>query len=381
MTKIIYLAEETVVIILGYLRATDMVSCLEVNKTLFTHVRLARAIEKMLIEEYGERQPMFNCRPCVLYCAEINLLLSSINSPSPTKESGYWVSSSWLCNSKLYYEALSLPDTGIGKKSTPNKKLTIIRARRGSDALPPWLEVNSDITCQHEGLASSKGQRAKRRLMDKKNWRILRQFFPGGLEFKAQAQECIECQGLKVLKSPGVEVRGRTIDVSSPLYAVFMRKNGVPLQCLSVKDEFDSAIARFRPLLPGLYHIVPRAWLRSWRQFMKDASIVRPPIFDCASVLCEEHGILLVPPHVEEYLVGLRKSLLGGLAEYTGDVMEILASEEFSTLQRENIKGIEDFSVCFSCDAEGEVQWNIERCSKCDPRFGGHLSHQKLSFF
>jgi hypothetical protein len=55
------------------------------------------------------------------------------------------------------------------------------------------------------------------------------------------------------------------------------------------------------------------------------------------------------------------------MSDYTGEVVEILTPEEYTALQSQNIKGIEDFQVCFSCDAEGEVQWSIDRCSFCHP--------------
>lgn len=348
-----------------------MCSCLESNKVIFTKNRVGRAISKLLCEEYDSKlmaKSPENCRPCVLYNVEIKLILQAVNSPCPTTtRDNFWISSSWVANCKLYYEALPLPDTGITtKKSTPSKKMKI-RARRGSEALPPWPMINCEITCGHEALASSKGIRAKRRIIERKHWQLLRKFFPQGEEFKGSAPECGECTVIKEPK-PVTELKSRYIDENGLLYPVFMRKSGVPSHCLTIRDEVESAfgIHMLRPLLPGLYVIVPKDWLRAWRQFIKDASIPSPPMFDSSSVLCEEHGFLMVPPHVEEYLVGLRKSLLSNLGEYEGEVMEILTTEEFAALQREKIKGMEDFHVCFSCDGDGLVQWNIEKCNRCD---------------
>ena len=74
---------------------------------------------------------------------------------------------------------------------------------------------------------------------------------------------------------------------------------------------------------------------------------------------------------------------MSNLTDYNGEVMEILTSAEFEALQKETIHGIEDFHVCFSCDGDGEVQWNIERCFRCDPlvsRHGHHFPSTKLLF-
>ena len=73
--------------------------------------------------------------------------------------------------------------------------------------------------------------------------------------------------------------------------------------------------------------------------------------------------MLLVPCHVEEYLVGLRRTLLGGLGSHTGDVVEILSSEEWASLLG-TLNGLSDFSVGFTLNGE-DVVWNQRVCSAC----------------
>jgi hypothetical protein len=90
------------------------------------------------------------------------------------------------------------------------------------------------------------------------------------------------------------------------------------------------------PLVCGTYYLVSRDWLKSWRRFLKDVSITQPPatspVMDCTRMLCSRHGYLMVPAHVEEYLVGIKRSLLAGLSDYVGEIVEIVTADEWETL-------------------------------------------------
>ena len=140
-----------------------------------------------------------------------------------------------------------------------------------------------------------------------------------------------------------------------------------PLQDPCVFPDRDGG----QPLVPGSYHLVPRSWLKSWRLFNKDLSVKHVPPLDCTSMLCHAHGMLLVPCHVEEYLLGLRKSLLGGLGSYAGDVVEILTAEEWASLLS-SLNGLSDFSVGFTLDGEN-VAWNQRVCCACARVYGSSV--------
>ena len=120
-----------------------------------------------------------------------------------------------------------------------------------------------------------------------------------------------------------------------------------------------------QPLVPGSYHLVPRSWLKSWRTFNKDLNATCAPPLDCSSMLCYAHGLLSVPCHVEEYLVGLRKTLLGGLGNYPGEVVEILSECEWVALQS-RLNSLSGFSVRFTLDGEN-ISWNMRLCHSCTP--------------
>jgi hypothetical protein len=110
------------------------------------------------------------------------------------------------------------------------------------------------------------------------------------------------------------------------------------------------------PLMSGIYHLVPRNWLREWRKYLKDShSISTAPSgddslspLDCGLLFCNAHGSLVIPPHVEEYLLGMKRSLFGGssglLHRGGGNVhnsgrgseieVEIITVDEWEELQR-----------------------------------------------
>lgn len=251
------LADETVVTILEFLRAMDLASVSEVDKTIFRKSRINSAVKFQLENIYimtgspvkDKRVPdspvsspgsrglsEFGCD--VLYVREIKSILFALGSPAPSNGRGYWISSSWVANAKKYFEALNLPEP---RRKAGAKKLSKIRQRRGSDSLPPWPFMNSDITCTHDALALTKGLRAKKRLMDGKAWFFLRKFYPAGPQFKSTiCDDCSHCtaedDGAKASaterKEAELRVRTSSLCRSGTLGAVLARKHGVPSQML-----------------------------------------------------------------------------------------------------------------------------------------------------
>lgn len=415
--SIIYrLPDEKVIDILSYLRSIDLCSCAESSKYLFSGSRISKAIE-LSLSMYGipilRKNDDEFLKPELLYIHEMKSIIAAVSAPQSLY--GYWISSSWIANAKKYYETLSIPD---GKKSS--KKQTKIRLRRGSDALPPWPAINTDITCRHGCLALTAGPRAKRKVIEKKHWKILRKFYPCGAEFSLRVPNCPACEELIVSSKSSenlkreIELKARQIESTDPLFAVFARRCGVPSTCLrltgeeaaslyeatstsappldewsclactsfnpfaeeichccqTVRTVHAEAVLLTRPLRTGIYNIVPRYWLKSWRQYIKDPSVQCLPCFDCTSLLCYAHGLLVVPPHVDEYIRGIRRTLLTNLGEYPGDLFEIVMPEEFDSLNHlasgPIASNTADFAVRFFCD-ETSIDWNIEVCRNCDP--------------
>jgi hypothetical protein len=457
----------------------------------------------------------------LLYVREIKSIIAALSSPQPVSGKMYWISTSWVANAKKYYEALALPEININTtegrrcaKAGQNKRIAKIRVRRGSDALPPWPQMNSELVCSHGRLSLAKTPKGKRRLISASAWHLLRKFYPSGPAFPAGpapkgTPECALCSR-ETDEAKQVQVEQREKELSrraellpAELLSLFSRKSGVPTELLvrrratfvenadrapavagpgtdagrsegiasppsspslllsssssppppspppprqaspvpygrpplarsgsfslspfsesgagggqrlslsarsslasldSLDDDegyedeelfeyYDLGAATggaslrqqrqqqqqqnfHHPLVPGIYHLVPRSWVRKWRHYNKDpssSSTSVPPI-DCTSLLCHSHGLCVVPPHLEEYLLCVRKTLLGGLGQYPGEVVEVISLEEWEALHSQ-LKSFPDLSVSFSLSPEGDVAWNVGICQACDPYNYGH---------
>ena len=271
-TQLKNLADETVVIILQYLRATDLASVKEVDMTVFNRSRVSRAVKYQLEMVYpiaslpskDLRTPSspicisssseYGCD--VLYVREIKSILLALGSPVPVNGRGYWISTSWVANSKKYFEALNLPES---HRKAGAKKIAKIRQRRGSDCLPPWPLMNSDITCVHGTLALTKGARSKKRLMDGKSWFMLRKFYPFGPQFKcssssssstsSSSSDCALCTAKEdeakrnAFEKIELELKVRrssSFSETGPLGSVIARKSGVPSHLLTQRSLSSS---------------------------------------------------------------------------------------------------------------------------------------------
>ena len=607
------------------------------------------SVQSKVINEPLKRYPVFVTGGMLidlLYYREIKCILAALNSPQPMiHQSAYWISSSWLSNARKYHETLVLPDpadalerrdrarevaelvcsvptgytiNGNHSARKESRKNSRIKARRGSDVLPPWPAVNADLICPHGNLTLLKNPKAKRRLISPTAWHFLRRFYPLGPTFKAQSanpnslhkgvKECLHCAQLTedakhtIQTNQAKELKRRTeAYVPSILRGLMQRRSGIPTHVLrgrtlnSVANEvdiqnnsnaytrsipiavpentgyiegFDEFIASrsydahndsifsgsspgtgvtpigsldledyyihsvnagqmdvrathvsstledhrdgdtkikvenstsgvdsdmgerlinsasvsaipthtsipalpstgavhlqemqepsylplledqaaelgltiqelcdlqgmtveealntrndailaehyarhgssfdrtsangtssnrpmttvntnpvvavqnnsygltempapgIYPLLPGLYNIVPRAWLKRWRTYTREPT-AQLPLADteCERLLCHSHGLLVVPPHLEEFLTGTKRSLLGGLGAYEGDVVEILTAEEWETLQSQVLQG-DCFSVGFALDIDHNITWSHAQCHTCDP--------------
>jgi len=248
----------------------------------------------------------------------------------------------------------------------------------------------------------------------------LRRYYGQGPQFKCSTSfECGCCLNEEEeAKATAAERREVTIltrrgdYLPASLSALAVRKSGVPHHCLttanlvaivgdtSSDDEVmmapvalqeellygsnTNSYDQVRPLIAGLYNLVPRDWLRQWRRYVKDPNLAALPPLDCTRLLCHAHGLLLVPPHVEEYLLGLKRSLLSGLGSYEGEVAEIVTADEWDELQKVlRLSG--EYGVRFMIDddvANGvSSTWSFSTpiCHVCDPLSPKSVSSSVLS--
>lgn len=269
--------------------------------------------------------------------------------------------------------------------------------------------MNADIVCCHGGLAiSTSNHRSKRRAIQSRMWKFLRRFYPEGPEFKCSfdsdcaicTSDSLEAKATQSEKNQCQLSERRADILPEMLVALSVRKSGIPTHCATARVAFYNEIsggldesadsyagstgttvalsqeiaalnaafsddALQQPLIPGLYNLVPRKWLKAWRHYVKDITAPALPHLDCTSLICHPHGLLVIPPHIEEYLLGLRRTLLGGLGTYPGEVAEIVSADEWDALL-DVFRGAADFSVRFCLDGVG-VSWNVGVCMVCDP--------------
>ncbi|CAM9841846.1 unnamed protein product [Ascophyllum nodosum] len=388
-----------------WLRASDITALSVTSKAATSPgatAILSTAVASFVKNRYGRANPALREDDTAwkrdletLRHAELTHLSALVVNSKPRHGKGYFLSKAWAGNLRRYVEAqarrrrspLSSSPNSAGKEKRRRG-----RERAESNLMPPWPDVNADITCHHGGLAHSpQGTRCKRQVVDKRVWKELVAFFPGAKAFRAENPECLECLGKRKSTSDREAEeafrREREREISLPvLKALYGRKTGVPSASLVTPPSANGNAASSPPkcpLLPGIYHLLPRYWLNAWRAYVRDPRAPIPRTLDTALLLCEGHGLLITPPHVEEFLAGNRRYLLGGLdPDRSGCVCEVLTPEEWDAL---TLLHPCDFGVRFCIDPDnGIAHFNTKSCKSCDPCYIGDLymrsSARKISF-
>jgi len=328
--------------ILTYLRAYDLSAlhqtcCYFASKTLVRtvikhtaeHVYPSELLEGFQLEG---REYSFE----TLRDMEWLVIARVLSRPEPTD--GFYISKSW-CKTALKWlqvqeeekKKLSLSSSTISKKEKKlSKKKQRMRNRRLSDATPPWPNATSDLLCQHENLQhckSTRSARAKRRLLDRQAWKVLNKLYPDSVSLESDNGECILCRAedasmkeeQRNLKEQEREERRKPL--SCPIVrGIYIRTRGLPVQ--SLKDG--------GPLKPGIYCVLPRAWLHQWRRYMKTGEGELPCAPDASSLLCDGHRLPLIPSHLESYLYGKTSQLL--VSADSSPLAESTAYTTFATL-------------------------------------------------
>jgi hypothetical protein len=292
-----------------------------------------------------------------LHNMELLVVARVLSRPEPA--TGYFVSKSW-CKSALRWLELQQDDARKNKKIS--KKKQRLRERRLSDVSPPWLNVNSDLLCEHRCLqrcSSGKSARARRKLLDKQAWKILKKLYPDSTQLESAVGECLHCtmEEETARKNERDRVEHDKLERKRPLAneavrQFYTRTRGFPVHCLrptedgedddDVKQGDKKMPAKGHgscPLLPGIYQILPRAWCHAWRRYIKTGEGRFPfPAPDAASLLCDEHRLPLLPPHLEAYLYGESDQLLVAGTSSHGDDVES-STAEASMLHRPFVPG------------------------------------------
>lgn len=227
-----------------------------------------------------------------------------------------------------------------GKREKKVSRQERRKNRKLSDTLPPWPNVNHDITCEHGCLKQnnnnnnnegSRSSRAKRRLMDKQAWKVLKKLYPEGIQLSTLQGECIQCtmefetkkRNEEMKKQKEKEERRKPLQ-NDHVRSFFNRTKGVPKECLIMPEgEYESSFMANMsmlsgkkssancPLRPGIYYVLPRSWCYRFRKYIKNGEGNRPCAPETSLCLCDAHKLPLIPPHLESFLYGETSSLLG----------------------------------------------------------------------
>ena len=251
---------------------------------------------------------------------EILVVARVLNSPEPA--TGFFVSKSWCKTALRWLEVQQEPRRPEKKLS---KKKQRMRDRKLSDASPPWPDANIDILCEHHNLqrfSNSKSARARRRLLDRQAWKILKKLYPDSTQLCSAMGECLQCtvEAETAKKSEADRLEQEKLERKRPLAnedirRFYTRRTGVPAQAIS-----ETAPLGVCPLLPGKYYVLPRAWCYLWRRYIKTGEGGMPLPPDAASLLCHAHRLALLPPHLEAFLNGDSPELLAAAGKNTEDV-------------------------------------------------------------
>jgi len=243
--------------------------------------------------------------------------------------------------------------------------------------------VNADIVCEHGNLARSGAIRGKRRVIDKAAWKVLRTYYPQSRSLKTKHGECWHCcDSFHLAKEEAQrhcatikQAREAEIGGSPALSQLSARRVGFP-QHMARGDAVVEMTKLPMPLMPGLYHLLPKSWLKTFRHYIRDHQAPRPVAPDSTCLLCDAHQLPLVPPHVMSFLAGERGTLLQSMTDEekaNQTVCEILTIDEYEAVASMYGSTAGDFNLSFAIEPDRlTVQWGGERCLECDP---GHDSH------
>ncbi|CAJ1949241.1 unnamed protein product [Cylindrotheca closterium] len=249
---------------------------------------------------------------------ELTVVARALSSAEP--KAGFYVSKAWVKKTLLWLEKMNEP--------APTKKLSKKqqrqRARRLSDVHPPWPDVNGDLLCPHENLqrCNAKSARARRRLMDKQAWKILRKLYPDSTQLESGNGECLQCLMEKetAKKSEEDAAEKAKLERKEPLSnkhvrRVYTRTRGFPTHRLqetsaSTPNAAVCASKNSCPLVAGKYYVIPRSWCHQWRRYIKTGDVSMPLPPEASMLLCDAHKFALLPPHLEAFLHGETSQLL-----------------------------------------------------------------------
>lgn len=255
------------------------------------------------------------------------------------------------------------------------------RDRRISDAMPPWPNANQDLLCPHGDLKRCSGNRAaraRRRVIDRHAWRVLRKLYPDTVPLRCKRylcdlDECLQCRIEEQIDKKNVQLErlrqetDRKKPLNNPLIRGFYLRasRGFP-QSYATKGEHqqNSNVAgenSTTALSAGAYHAIPRQWCQRWRKYIKTGADKHvsclPP--DAVEMMCDRHCMPLIPDHLRRFVEGESVSLFppNEVLESTSSMSERFehTSFEFSTVLALQVAAAADGTAIANLDVAHEL--------------------------
>lgn len=281
---------------------------------------------------------------------ELLVVARVLNTPEP--KTGYVVSKSWCKTALSWLESCNTQHSAEpSKKSKKKKKKKGKKAAKSIVVCEPCGDINGDITCSHDNLqhiTSTRTARARRRLLDKQAWKILKRIYPESTTLDSRIGECVQCQAEKYQQIKEEQDRiaqaaeTRKLPLKNPeIRRFYTRNRGVPEHCVG---RITGAETTSRcPLIDGKYHILPRAWCHGWRKYIKSGGDNPAP--DASGLLCESHKLALLPPHLEYFIHGESEVLLGSKPAEIVDTAATRQGPPLESLQAMRALGLSEEEI------------------------------------
>ncbi|GMI08683.1 hypothetical protein TrVE_jg2999 [Triparma verrucosa] len=244
------LPTDILIYLMSFLRAYDLGSLQQVASPFNDQVLINSVIKNISQEVYpggltegwkeekvtGRRKEEFGGFERL---RDLEMLVVARVLSRPDAPEGFFVSKAWCKSALKWLDANSKPS----HQKKLSKKKGRIRERRLSDALPPWPNVNADLVCEHGSLVRSSKPGAKRKVIDKKAWKVLRKLYPESKAISTNDSECLECRFERLenqrkeqeKQNKGKLERKKVLEVGF-VREVFNRTKGVPSHCLRQKS-------------------------------------------------------------------------------------------------------------------------------------------------
>lgn len=288
----------------------------------------------------------------------------------------YYVSKNWCKAALRWLESQEeLRRAALSKQQRRlSRKQQRARDRRLSDAMPPWPNANQDLMCPHGDLkrcSGNKAARARRRLMDRHAWRVLRKLYPDSVPLRCKrylcdVDECLQCRIEEETDKKNLQMErlkqetDRKKPLNDPLIRGFYVRasRGFPHSCAMKENDLQNSKItgenQSTALLPGTYHAIPRQWCQRWRKYIKTGAEKQisclPP--DAVEMMCDRHAMPLIPDHLIRFVDGDSGSLFppNDVSETPDTLQGNLSAQEQPVAASAVIGGVVRTSTVYSSE-------------------------------